>query len=97
MQSPQEPSAAGPLPPADFLQIVEFLFQNAAFALGLIPDPSGQKRVDLPHASHFIDLIAVLQQKTAGRLDAEEEAVLQDTVTKLRTLFLSIKGKGVVP
>ncbi len=93
-QSAQEQGPAGAFPPADFLQIVEFLFQNAAFALGLIPDPSGEKRVDLPHASHFIDLIAVLQQKTAGRLTADEDAVLQDTLTKLRTLYLSMKGKG---
>ena len=100
--APERPSAepshreAGQaaLPPADFLQIVEFLFKNAAFALGLIPDPAGEKRVDLAHASHFIDLIAVLKQKTEGRLTAEEDAVLQDTLTRLRTIFLGIKEKG---
>jgi len=89
------PGEEGRLPPADFLQVIEFLFQNAAFSLGLIPDPSsGTKRLDLPHAGHFIDLLAVLQEKTKGNLSPQEESLLQDALTKLRTLYAEVSLRG---
>jgi hypothetical protein len=40
--------------------------------LGQVPDPfSGKPECNLPVARHFIDTLAVLEEKTKGNLSAE--------------------------
>jgi len=43
---------------------------------------------DLRLARHFIDLLAMLQEKTKGNLSLEEQRLLDNTVTELRFRYL---------
>lgn len=67
------------------------LSTQALMHLGEIPDlEGGQQRRDLAAARHIIDLIAVLERKTAGNLDADEAALLERILYDLRMRFVAI-------
>ena len=76
------------IPPARFDILLQLLSSQAILALGLIPDPQGKTEVRLPLARHFIDLLAVLESKTKGNLDAQEAKTLEQSLHELRVLFL---------
>jgi len=81
-------SEAADAPPrqAGFLDLVDFLAQQAVALLsGQIP---GRGR-DPATARFFIDLLGVLQEKTAGKLGREEASYLEDVLYQLRSLFLA--------
>ena len=79
-EPPSSPSAVG------FLDLVDFLAQQAAALLaGQIP---GRGR-DPQTARFFIDLLAVVQDKTAGQLSSEEARYLEDVLFQLRSLFVA--------
>ena len=83
-----DPAAPAPaLPTAvGFLDLVDFLAQQAAALLsGQIP---GRGR-DPQTARFFIDLLAVVQEKTAGQLSIEEVRYLEDVLFQLRSLFVA--------
>ncbi len=79
-EPPSSPSAVG------FLDLVDFLAQQAAALLaGQIP---GRGR-DPQTARFFIDLLAVVRDKTAGQLSSEEARYLEDVLFQLRSLFVA--------
>ncbi len=78
------------LPPATFMILMSTLATQAMAAMGLIPDPmTGQPTVNLPMAKHFIDLLAMLQEKTKGNLSEEESNHLRDGLHQLRMIYVS--------
>lgn len=78
-----------PLPPATFEFLVLSLRMQAEMGLGLFPLPGqDQPEKNLPAARHFIDLLAVLQEKTQGRLTLEEQRLLENSLTELRFRFV---------
>lgn len=78
------------LPPASFMVLMSTLATQAMAAMGLLPDPmTGQPSVNLPMAKHFIDLLAMLQEKTKGNLSEEESNHLRDGLHQLRMIFVS--------
>jgi hypothetical protein len=88
---PKEPRGAIPdteqLPSkVGFLDLVDFLAQQAVALLsGQIP---GRGR-DPSTARFFIDLLGVVQEKTAGQLAPEENRYLEDILYQLRSLFVA--------
>ncbi len=67
------------------------LSTQALMFLGEIPDlEGGAARKDLAAARNIIDLIAVLERKTAGNLDADEAALLEQILYDLRMRFVAI-------
>jgi hypothetical protein len=46
--------------------------------------------VNLPQAKEIIDLLSILEQKTAGNLTTEEQAVLRDMLYALRMKYVSL-------
>jgi hypothetical protein len=89
-QAPQEQAFAGDvagLPSkVGFLDLVDFLAQQAVALLsGQVP---GRGR-DPEMARFFIDLLGVVQEKTAGRLAPEETRYLDDVLFQLRALFVA--------
>jgi hypothetical protein len=84
---PTAHDAPGPLPPGPGLaDIVDLLAQQAmAFLSGQVP---GRGR-DPATARYFIDLLAVLKEKTAGRLTLEETNFLDDVLYQLRSLYVA--------
>ena len=78
------------LPPATFMVLMSTLATQAMAAMGLLPDPmTGQPSVNLPMAKHFIDLLAMLQEKTKGNLSEEESNHLRDGLHQLRMIYVS--------
>ena len=79
--SPEQPP-----PGVGFLDLVDFLAQQAAALLsGQIP---GRGR-DPETARFFIDLLGVVQERTKGQVPTEEASYLEDVLYQLRSLFVA--------
>ena len=79
------------MPPASFSMLVTTLAMQAGVGLGQMPDPStGQPQINKPVAKHFIDTLALLEEKTKGNLDKEETELLTSTVHQLRIAFITM-------
>jgi len=88
--SPYDDTAGSPLEPT-FGTLLISLSTQALMYLGEIPDlEGGGARKDLAAARNIIDLIAVLERKTAGNLDADEAALLEQILYDLRMRFVAI-------
>jgi hypothetical protein len=82
-----------------FLQLVLSLQSAAWYQLGKTMSPiSGKVERDLDQAKATIDLLAMLQEKTAGNLGKEEKQILDNTVYTLQMNYVDElekdKGKG---
>jgi hypothetical protein len=67
---------------------------EAAMYLGLIESPGEhQIPVDLEAAKRMIELLAVLQEKTAGNLAQQEAAMLEAVLSDLRMQFVAMSRK----
>lgn len=74
-----------------FLSFAASLATNAMAALGIEPG-RGQVGPGEPElARQYIDILAMLQEKTKGNLTAQESAGLQRMITELRLLFVDKK------
>ena len=61
-------------PEINFATFVASLMQSALLQLGVVEDPTtGTKNKSLPLAKQTIDILSMLQEKTAGNLSEEEE------------------------
>ena len=61
--------------PASFVSFMMSIASNAASALGMMEHPvTHQREVDVELGKHWIDVLGMLQKKTAGQLDASGEA-----------------------
>lgn len=91
-----------PIPPANFLFLVESILMQAQIQLGLLnlgePDESDAKpEPNLPLARHSIDLLGMLQEKTKGNLTVEEQRLLENGLTELRFRYVQIAGNARQP
>lgn len=80
------------MPKPTFSTFVLSLASSALVQLGEVADPStGKKQVDLVLAKHSIDILSMLQEKTAKSLDAEETRLLEGLLYELRMKFVMRK------
>jgi len=71
------------------------LTTQALMYMGEIPSAPGQPpQKDLSAAQQMIDVLAMLQQKTAGNLDSGEEAILENALFDLRMRYVELAKKG---
>ncbi len=85
--------AGGPqqIPPASFETLVSEHVSRAFTFLGAIPEPSSGRRIQhLDLARHYIDLLAVIQEKTEGNLTEDEAKALTSTLYELRQAYIQI-------
>ena len=81
----------GPLPPANFMTLVNSIVMQVLYCLGRLAGPDGaEPNVNLDLAKHHIDMLDVLEEKTKGNLTKEEEAVLQNTLNQVRMAYVKI-------
>jgi hypothetical protein len=94
-----QPAGQDPLDdPASFISLVMSLASNAAAALGMMPHPvTGETGVDLKTAKHWIDVLGMLEKKTAGNLDAQEEQMVEGLLADLRMQYVSFSGSPAPP
>ncbi|HTE05275.1 MAG TPA: DUF1844 domain-containing protein [Planctomycetota bacterium] len=77
--------------PEPSLQLHLFhLASQVTMALGEIENPlTGKRDKDLPTARFLIDLIAMLERKTAGNRTEEEDAYMRGVLTNLRMAYVA--------
>ena len=94
-----EPSSTGAseeqpqFPEINFPTFIISLNASALLHLGAIEDPTtGQKTKNLPMAKQTIDILSMLEEKTAGNLDNEEKNLLKNILYELRLMYVKEKG-----
>jgi hypothetical protein len=83
------------LPPPSFSFLVATQAAQLSTLLGQVPNPiTGKTEVRLDMAKHFIDTLAILEEKTKGNLTAEEQQLLSAVLHQARVGYLAAQGKG---
>ena len=79
---------------ASFTDFLLWMATMIAVQFGDLPHPeTGQPlEPNLPAARHFIDIMGMLQEKTAGNLTPTEEKLIDDLLFELRKRFLDAQG-----
>ena len=86
---------APPLPELNFATLVFSLSSSALVHLGQVPDPAtGEPRPDYPLAKQTIDLLGLLQVKTKGNLEDEEDKLLEGVLYDLRMAYVQAVKSG---
>jgi Domain of unknown function (DUF1844) len=87
--SPRASQRRESAPEITFATFVVGLSTQALVHLGELPDPqSNQSAPDLPAAQQLIDIIAMLESKTRGNLDHDEQAMLESILFDLRMKYV---------
>ena len=90
-QSQSESPESFEMPPASFMVLMSTLATQSMGSMGMFPDPgTGKPTVNRPMAKHFIDTLAMLQEKTKGNLTEEESAHLRDALHQLRMAYVAL-------
>lgn len=77
------------IPDANFPLMVSMFTTQAMGALGLIPNPiTAEMEVQPALAKHYIEMLAVLEEKTKGNLDENEEKLMETSLHELRIMFV---------
>lgn len=72
-----------------FLDMVSLFSTQAMMALGKLANPATSKaEKNLPLARALIDMLAMLERKTAGNLTADEARLLRSALTDLQLMFV---------
>ena len=84
-----------PIPPANFLFLVESILMQTQMHLGLLHLNQEDKdnQPNLPMARHSIDMLAMIQEKTRGNLTVEEQRLLENGLTELRFRFVQVSDQ----
>lgn len=77
--------------PASFVSFLSTLATNAAAALGAVPHPAtGQRTLDLDSGKFWIDVLAMLRDKTQGNLHEKESKLLDGLLADLRMQYVTM-------
>jgi hypothetical protein len=77
--------------PASFLNFLSTLATNAAAALGAMPHPAtGQRTLDLDTGKYWLDVLAMLRDKTKGNLQPREARLLEGLLADLRMQYVQL-------
>ena len=73
-----------------FTDFLLWLATMAAVQFGDLPDPVTGQPVEpnVPAAGHMVDVIGMLQEKTAGNLSPTESKLIDDLLYELRMRFV---------
>lgn len=80
------------MPAVSFISFILSLNTTALFHLGELPHPeTGQKSRDLELARHSIDTLVMLEKKTKGNLEKDEQELMDRVVYELKMRFIRAK------
>ncbi len=81
-----------------FVQLVMSLHSAAMYQMGKVASPiSGKIERDLPMAKNSIDMLEMLERKTKGNLDDEEQKILERFLFELRMNYVDEVKKDQQP
>ena len=94
MQDDHGPLGAGrKMPTVDFSTFILSLYSTALAQLGEIEDPTnGTMGKNLDLGRQTIDMIVMLEKKTRGNLDNDEENLIKSLVHEVRMAYVRAKG-----
>ncbi|RME40746.1 MAG: DUF1844 domain-containing protein [Planctomycetota bacterium] len=85
-------------PEANFIELLNLIAMQAAVALGGLQGPGGESIPPNPLAAkHYIDLLEVLEKKTAGNLTDDERRVLGSVLYELRMQYVQMVTAATQP
>ncbi len=88
--APKEEYAAGAEERIDFPSYILTYYTQGLVLLGEVPNPyTNKKEENLDAARHMIDILCLLQEKTRGNLDREEQQLLDNVLYELRMKFMA--------
>jgi hypothetical protein len=77
--------------PASFVAFIMSIASNAASALGMMEHPvTHQREVDVELGKHWIDVLGMLQKRTAGNVSPQEKRMLEGLLADLRMQYVSL-------
>lgn len=80
-------------PPPTFPVLVSMLGTQALASMGRLPDVPGNPQPRLDYAKHFIDMLAMLEEKCKGNLTTQEYDLLADWLHQLRMSYVEAARK----
>jgi hypothetical protein len=84
--------------PASFVSFMMSIASNAASALGMMEHPvTHQREVDVELGKHWIDILGMMQKKTAGNLTPQEKRMLEGLLADLRMQYVSLVNSPQQP
>ncbi len=84
--------------PASFVSFIMSIASNAASALGMMEHPvTHQREVDVELGKHWIDVLGMLQKKTAGNLTPQERRMIEGLLADLRMQYVSLVNSPQQP
>ncbi len=80
--------------PASFVGLVIGLATQAQVFFGAIDNPitKQKEKVDLPRAKNMVDVLGMLEQKTAGNLSKDEAEFMKRILVDLRMRYVKAKS-----
>lgn len=77
--------------PASFINFLSTLATNAAASLGAVPHPAtGQRSLDLDTGKYWLDVLAMIRDKTKGNLHEQEARLLEGLLADLRMQYVTM-------
>jgi hypothetical protein len=93
-QEAEEGGRQGALPEGDFAALVSMLFTQTLFSLGFIQVKGQEKRApDLALAKYNIDMLGMLEAKTKGNLNDEEQQAITSALGELRMVYVKVANQ----
>lgn len=77
--------------PASFVNFLSTLATNAAASLGAVPHPAtGKRSLDLETGKYWLDVLAMVRDKTKGNLHPQESRLLEGILGDLRMQYVQM-------
>ena len=78
-----------------FYMLVRMISTNALLALGKLA-PQGQQPPppDLEAAAAFVDMLGMVEAKTAGHRNAQEDQIIKSSLDQLQIIFVEVARKA---
>jgi hypothetical protein len=93
-EASEKTQGKGPFPEVSMATFIISLSSSALVHLGEIPEPgTNQNMTDLPIAKQIIDTLGMLQEKTKGNLDEDEDRLLRSVLYDLRMRYVEKSSK----
>jgi hypothetical protein len=90
---PNQPASPNDMNKALFLNLLSMLSMSAMQELGKLKNPfTGKTEVHLDMAQATIDMLDMLEAKTRGNRDKDEERIMNDTLTMLKMNYVETQG-----
>ena len=83
------------LPPPSFATLVQTLVTQSLFYLGDLSPRGGEPMLNLDMAKHNIDLLSVLEEKTANNLTPEEKRMLDAALYETRMRYIGVASQFI--